>query len=73
MLLMNTLHLIQNLDFDGLNSTGVKYADAIVWGNSDIENMADLLKLADEKPTLTIAEDEDLAPAYHDFYNKLLS
>jgi starch synthase len=67
------IHLIQNLDFDGLNSTGVKYADAIVWGNSDIENMADLLKLADEKPTLTIAEDEDLAPAYHDFYNKLLS
>jgi starch synthase len=65
--------MVKELNFDSLNCAGVKYADAVVWGNSDIDNKEELLKLAGDKPSLSIDEDVDLAPAYHEFYNKLLS
>lgn len=64
---------IAGRDFDSLNKTGVIYADAVVWGNPDMEDISEMKKLAGDKPSLELDSESDLAPAYQEFYRTLLS
>jgi len=69
----SALDLLSALDHHSLNKSGVSFADAIVWGSPEIEGFNELVQLAEEKHTLEHTNELDLAPAYLEFYNKLLS
>lgn len=64
---------LSGLDHLSLNKSAVKYADAIVWANSNIDQKDELAALAEGKCNLDIQEDQEIAPTYLEYYNKLLS
>ena len=66
------LAVFKELTNEALTLAGVQFADAVVQGSENIEDMAAIKKAIGKKPFLEYQELDNILPKYAEFYQSLL-